>query len=101
MRVCIDQQTGLLISAQSNDNAAHGTLLKNAIGAGYLAENIEEKVVENSEFRALEEASTPAKSWEALRQEDYGSWREQLDMMYHGTWEDHVASVKAAHPKPE
>jgi len=29
----------------------------------------------------------------------YGSWREQLDMMYHGTWQDHVASVKAANPK--
>ena len=99
MRVCIDRQTGLLISAQSGDNAAHGTLLQNAIGAGYLAENIEEKVVGDAEYRALEEASTPAKSWEVQRQEAYGSWREQLDMMYHATWKDHVAAVKAAHPK--
>ena len=98
MRVCIDQN-GLLISAQSNDNAAHGTLLQNAIGAGYLAENIEEKVVGDAEFRALEEASAPEKSWEVQRQEAYGSWREQLDMMYHDTWKDHVASVKAANPK--
>ena len=100
MRVCIDQN-GLLISAQSNDNAAHGTLLKNAIGAGYLAENIEEKVVGDAEFRALEEASTPAKTWDVQRREAYGSWQDQLDMMYHATWTDHVASVKAEYPKPE
>lgn len=98
MRVCIDQN-GLLISAQSGDNAAHGTLLKNAIGAGYLAENIEEKVVGDAEYRALEEASAPAKTYEDKRQEAYGSWREQLDMMYHGTWNDHVKAVKDANPK--
>ena len=29
----------------------------------------------------------------------YGTWEEQLDMMYHGTWKDHVAKVKADIPK--
>jgi|ETNmetMinimDraft_20_1059909.scaffolds.fasta_scaffold397469_2 hypothetical protein len=41
------------------------------------------------------------------RQVAYGSIGDQLDMQYHDgengttTWKDHVASVKAAHPKPE
>ena len=41
------------------------------------------------------------------RQEAYGSIGDQLDMQYwdgvNGTtvWADHVAAVKAAHPKPE
>ena len=29
----------------------------------------------------------------------YGTWEEQLDMMYHGTWKNHVAKVKADIPK--
>ena len=29
----------------------------------------------------------------------YGTWEEQLDMMYHGTWKDHVAKVKTDIPK--
>jgi hypothetical protein len=42
----------------------------------------------------------PAPTWQDNRIAAYGSWREQLDQMFHGTWEDHVAAVKAAHPKP-
>ena len=40
------------------------------------------------------------------RREAYGSIGDQLDMQYHdavdgtATWKDHVAAVKAAHPKP-
>ena len=41
----------------------------------------------------------PVPTWEDNRIAAYGSWQDQLDMMYHGTWEDHVASVKAANPK--
>jgi len=29
----------------------------------------------------------------------YGTWEEQLDMMYHGTWEKHVSKVKKDIPK--
>ncbi len=43
----------------------------------------------------------PVPTWQDNRMAAYGSWREQLDHMYHGTWEDHVASVKATYPKPE
>ena len=41
-----------------------------------------------------------------LRRAAYASWGDQLDMQYHDlvddttVWKDHVASVKAAHPKP-
>lgn len=34
------------------------------------------------------------------RKAAYGTWQEQLDMQFKGTWELHVAAVKAAHPKP-
>lgn len=30
-----------------------------------------------------------------LRRGAYGSWQQQLDMQYAGTWESHVAEVKA------
>jgi hypothetical protein len=42
-----------------------------------------------------------------LRQGAYASWGDQLDMQYHDllddttTWRDHIAAVKAAHPKPD
>ena len=29
----------------------------------------------------------------------YGTWEEQLDMMYHGTWKDHVDKIKTDIPK--
>lgn len=41
------------------------------------------------------------------RKAEYASWGDQLDMMYWDqandttTWKDHIAAVKAAHPKPE
>ena len=41
----------------------------------------------------------PEKSWIDKRHEEYGSWSKQLDMMYHGTWKDHVKAVKDANPK--
>lgn len=50
---------------------------------------------------------TPPESYEralaachAARRAAYGSWEEQLDLQFHGTWKAHVAAVKAAHPKP-
>ena len=29
----------------------------------------------------------------------YGTWEEQLDMMYHGTWKDHMDKIKTDIPK--
>ena len=53
------------------------------------------------EAEIVEVDDTPVPTWQDNRIAAYGSWREQLDHMYHGTWEDHVASVKATYPKPE
>jgi hypothetical protein len=59
------------------------------------------EAVEAGEAEIVEVDDTPVPTWEDNRIAAYGSWREQLDHMYHGTWEDHVASVKATYPKPE
>jgi|TARA_R110002020_G_scaffold473848_1_gene703722 hypothetical protein len=57
------------------------------------------ELVEAGEAEIEEVDDTLVATWSDNRIIAYGSWREQLDMMYHGTWEDHVASVKAANPK--
>tara|TARA_R100001530_G_scaffold67462_1_gene48092 strand:- start:3585 stop:3887 length:303 start_codon:yes stop_codon:yes gene_type:complete len=49
----------------------------------------------------------PEPTYEDLRRGAYGPVGDQLDMQWHDlvdgttTWKDHVAAVKAAHPKPE
>ena len=98
MRVCIERSSGKMIESQSGA-APYGTLVANAVGAGYAEEDVEEKVVTQEEWQQLYDFSQPEPTWQDNRIAAYGSWREQLDMMYHGTWEDHVASVKAANPK--
>ena len=46
-------------------------------------------------------------TYDHLRQVGYGSWGDQLDMIYwdniNGTsvWQDYIAAVKAEFPKPE
>jgi len=57
------------------------------------------EAVQAGEAEIIEIDDTPVPTWSDTRIAAYGSWREQLDMMYHGTWKDHVASVKAANPK--
>jgi hypothetical protein len=48
----------------------------------------------------------PVPHYADLRRAAYGQWGDQLDMQYHDsvddttTWVDHVAGVKAEHPKP-
>jgi hypothetical protein len=43
-----------------------------------------------------------ADNYAGLRREAYGSWQQQMDLMYHDleTWRTHIAAVKAAYPKP-
>jgi len=49
----------------------------------------------------------PPLPYDIARAYDYASTGDQLDMQYHDlvdgttTWKDHIAAVKAAHPKPE
>jgi|TARA_R100001530_G_scaffold93015_1_gene64584 hypothetical protein len=53
----------------------------------------------------VDQDDTHVPTVDELRRAGYGSWREQFDMLYHdqvdGTskWPDHVAKVKADHPK--
>jgi hypothetical protein len=50
----------------------------------------------------IEDAAAFAlENYAALRKGMYADVPEQLDMRYHGTWDAHVAAVKAAFPKPE
>lgn len=36
-----------------------------------------------------------------LRHASYGTWEQQMEMQYDGTWESHVAAVKAKYPKEQ
>ena len=38
-------------------------------------------------------------AYKEKRKPEYGSWEDQLDMMYHGTWEAHVQAIKDKYPK--
>lgn len=58
MYACILKSNGRLIEAQSD--AVPGTLIANAISAGYLAAEVEEKVVSAAEFAALLLALRPS-----------------------------------------
>ena len=51
MRVCLEKATGRLIEMQFD--AVEGTLLQNAINAGYAETDIEEKVITVTEWEAL------------------------------------------------
>ncbi len=39
------------------------------------------------------------KKYQRDRKPFYGTWEQQLDMMYHGTWKDHVDKIKSDIPK--
>ena len=54
---------------------------------------------EEKEKKDLEIAS----EYKMLRHGKYGSWEDQLDMMYHSMddWKAHVKKIKDDHPKPE
>ena len=64
------------------------------------------EAVEAGETEIVEVDDTPVLSYADNRRAAYASTGDQLDMQYHDavdgstTWKDHVAAVKAAHPKP-
>ena len=45
------------------------------------------------------QADYDSKQYQRDRKPEYGSWEDQMDMMYHGTWEAHVQAVKEKFPK--
>ena len=59
-------------------------------------------VISKSDIQAKQaelKADYDSKQYQRDRKPEYGSWEEQLDMMYHGTWEAHVQAVKDKYPK--
>ena len=54
MRVCIEKSTGRLIEMQSDATA--GTLIQNAINAGFIEADIEEKEITQAEWQAIQDA---------------------------------------------
>jgi hypothetical protein len=64
------------------------------------------EAIEAGEAELVEVDDTSVLSYADNRRRAYASAGDQLDMQYHDavdsttTWKDHVAAVKAAHPKP-
>ena len=59
-------------------------------------------VISKSDIQAKQaelKADYDSKQYQRNRKPEYGSWEDQMDMMYHGTWESHVQAVKDKHPK--
>ena len=64
------------------------------------------EAVEAGDAEIVEVDDTPVLTYADNRRVAYASTGDQLDMQFHDavdgttTWKDHVAAVKAAHPKP-
>ena len=64
------------------------------------------EAVEIGEAEIVEVDETFIPTYADHRRAAYASWGDQLDMQYHDlvddttVWKDHVAAVKAEHPKP-
>jgi hypothetical protein len=103
MRVCIERSSGKMIESQSGV-APYGTLVANAVGAGYAAEDVEEKVVTQEEWKVLFDATIPTPTYADNRRAAYPDIGDQLDDLYHkGVFSDEMAAqlkaVKDANPK--
>jgi len=51
MRICTEKSTGKILEMQSH--ATEGTLIQNAVNAGYVATDVEEKIITVDEWVAL------------------------------------------------
>jgi len=98
-RVLLDLSDKLI---EYQSSSTPGTLISNAILAGVDITGLEEQETDLPIVSFL-----PPPDYAELRQGAYASWGDQLDMQFHDllddttTWRDHVAAVKAAHPKPD
>ena len=85
-----DQNNPIHIEAMNNFVTSRGWNLDD-YEVGFADDNVVDEWI-----KAQHEAD---KTYADKRRPIYGTWEEQLDMMYHGTWKDHVAKVKADIPK--
>ena len=82
-----------------NGDASTEEEFKNALTI-HKANGVEEPTwAKVQEHLVTMQAEYDAKQYQRDRKPEYGSWEEQLDMMYHGTWEAHVQAVRDKHPK--
>jgi hypothetical protein len=51
MRICTQKSTGRFLEMQSD--ATEGTLIKNAVNAGFDSEDLEEKIITEEEFKEI------------------------------------------------
>jgi ATP-dependent exoDNAse (exonuclease V) alpha subunit len=51
MRICTEKSTGKILEMQSD--ATEGTLIQNAVNAGHVAADVEEKEITNAEWATL------------------------------------------------
>ena len=51
MRICTEKSTGKILEMQSD--ATEGTLIQNAVNAGYVSTDVEEKVITAGEWATL------------------------------------------------
>ena len=96
--------TGRLLESQSGGDESNPQhlqdLIDNAVSSGHSKEDIEVGYEDDAVVQGwLKDANEASKTYADRRKPLYGTWEEQLDMMYHGTWEKHVAKVKQDIPK--
>jgi hypothetical protein len=110
MRICIEKASGDLIEAQSG-TAEYGALITNAVNAGHLEADIEEKVVTSAQFEVILAAKIAKEvtakeelfTYAEKRAAAYPSIADQLDTIYHeglDAWKATILAVKEANPKP-
>jgi hypothetical protein len=92
-----------MIESQSGV-APHGTLVANAVSAGYAEADVEEKVVTQDAFDVLWAAARPPATYADNRRAEYPPIGNQLDALFHaGVFPDDMAAtlqaVKDANPK--
>jgi hypothetical protein len=67
MRICTDKSTGEILEMQSS--ATEGTLIQNAVNAGHVAEDVEEKVITVEQWGTLNAQSRNERDADTTRRD--------------------------------
>jgi hypothetical protein len=74
------------------------TRIENGVEIPLTSEEEAQRDIEEKTW-ADEQVELKKTQYQRDRKPLYGTWEQQLDMMYHGTWKDHVAKIKRDIPK--
>ena len=98
MRICKVKATDRIIEMQSD--ATEGTLISNALIAGYAENEVEELVVTNQEYILLINTQEENdKTYADRRKLEYPSYADQLDDIYHNGIDGWKATIKVTKDK--